>query len=266
MLVTTMLLDASLVTMLGQASMMLLVVSMSFLLNEVNWGGSVLWLGLGGNSGILLLGLSKVAVDIDSTDFLSTVSEFHLAICLMDKSIELVGLDLMLILDFLLLLNFQLGLESSILLLHLLNLAGCSSFLIIRLLNKLLVSLVMLLGVLVTMLGLLRGVHVNTTDFGSIIIDKVFLSISSMYKAIELIGIGQALFILLLLFLRKSSSSLGLLLFFNYGLLSLEGSLSLCFLLLSGLLITRFLSSHVSHACMTVSVLLMVFALSKSLR
>lgn len=216
MLLATMLLGSRLVMVLGQASMMLLLVSsMSFLVSMVTVGGSVLVLDLG-------------EVLIDAVDLCTAVNESHLAICFMDETIKLIGLLHTSLLDFLLLISFQFGLESSILLLLLLNLAACS-LLIIRLLDKLMVVCVVLLGVLVTVLHL--SVQVNTADLGTTL-NEVLLAICMVYVAIELVGRGSATLVLRLKLLLVCSLCLDVLLLLGLDLLSLEGLFSLGFLLL----------------------------------
>lgn len=248
LLLATVLLRSRLVTVLGQASMMLLLVSsMSFLVSLVTVGGSVLVLNLG-------------EVLIDAVDLGTAVNESHLAIGLVDETIKLIGLLHASLLDFLLLFSLQFGLESSILLLLLLDLAACS-LLIIRLLNKLMVVCVMLLGVLVTVLHL--SVQVNTADFGTAL-DEVLLAICMVNVAIELVGSGSALLVLLLKLLLVCGLCLGVLLLLSLGLLSLEGCLSLgLFLLLAHWLL---LVHDVSHAVRSVSVMLMASVLGQSLR
>jgi len=248
-----MLLGSGLVTVLGQVHMVLLLVSsMGLLVSVVAVGSSV-----------LVLDLNEVIVN--SVDLDTAVRESHLAVCLMDETVELIDLLHASIHDFLLLLSIQFGFESSILLLHLLDLAAlrARSFLVVGLLNKLLVVLVMLLGVLVTVLAFHLRVQVNTADLGTAL-NEEFLAIIVVHKAVVLVGSCPALLVLLLELLL----CLDVLLLLSFGLLSFESLLSLGFLLLSCLFffVHHILMSDMSHASATMCVMLVASVLGQSLR
>jgi len=235
-----MLLGSGLVTMLGQVDMVLfLVSSMSLLVSVVAVGSNLL---------VLVLDLDEVVVN--SGDLIIAIWESSLTISLMDETIKLVDLLHASTHDFLLLISLQFGLESSILLLHLLNLAG--SFLIISLLNELLVVLMMLLGVLVTVFTFMLRINVNSGDF-STALNEVFFA-TRVHEAVVLVSICNAIFVLQLVLLHSSCLLLSILLHIRLGLLGFVCRLSFSFFLLFGQWF--FLLSAVSRGSATVSVML----------
>lgn len=157
----------------------------------------------------------------------------------MDETIELVGLLHALILDFFLLFSDELGFESLVLLLLLLNLAG--SFLFMRLLSK---------GVM----AVVSGENVHPTDDGTVI-DEDLLATNGD-EAIVLTGGSHALGVLILEHLLLDLKILNLLLLSALGILFVE------LLLGGGLLLLLGWWLFMSQSLMSV-VLLVSFMLHK---